>query len=58
MKNHDCPADCGETESAERTDRYGMLQEIALCLKNGKPVEEKMKNYEKMLKLVDSVGKQ
>ena len=57
MKNYDRQAECAETESAERTDRYGILQEIALCLKNGKPVEEKMKNYEKMLKLVDSVGK-
>lgn len=57
MKNYDRQAECAETESAEWTDRYGILQEIALCLKNGKPVEEKMKNYEKMLKLVDSVGK-
>ncbi|MGN0292778.1 MAG: DUF5717 family protein [Lachnospiraceae bacterium] len=54
--NHDDPADCEDTESGKTAGRYDMLQEIAFCLNNGKTAEEKMRHYEKMLKLVDSVG--
>lgn len=38
-------------------DRYGMLQEIALCLQAGEPADESMQEYRTLLSLVESIGK-
>lgn len=37
-------------------DRYGMLQQIACRLQNGESAAEQMKAYEKLLKVVESIG--
>lgn len=44
-------------EGLENSCRYRMLQDIAVCFQQGEPAAEKMKDYERMLKLIDSIGK-
>lgn len=44
-------------QSASGNDRYRRLQEIAVRLHNGEPVSEQMRNYDMMLRMIDSVGK-
>lgn len=46
-----------EHEKSKGSCRYRMLQEIAVLLQQGKPADEKMKNYDRIMKLVDLIGK-
>lgn len=47
----------GKDGEAEVSYRYSMLQDIAVCLQKGEPAADLMRNYERMLKLVDLIGK-
>lgn len=40
-----------------QSNRYFMLQQIALRIQNGEPADEHMKAYESLLKRVESIGK-
>lgn len=46
-----------EDRMNRESSRYWMLQDIAVGLQNGNSISEQMQKYERMLKLVDSVGK-
>lgn len=45
-------------KQARISDRYGMLQGIALSLQKGESAAEAMREYEKMLKMVERIGKE
>lgn len=46
-----------EQEVCKISDRYRMLQDIAISLQNGESAADAMREYEKMMKLIEIIGK-